>query len=76
MKLLLHTRTFIWWDSEPAKLSLQAMALCQEECFVAKPSQHLGSSNQTSPTKTQASLALERGCRNSTTNQQHPDIAC
>ena len=29
MKLLLDTHTFIWWDSEPAKLSVQALALCQ-----------------------------------------------
>jgi len=30
MKLLLDTHTFIWWDSEPAKLSEQALALCQD----------------------------------------------
>lgn len=30
MKLLLDTHTFIWWDSEPAKLSQKALALCQE----------------------------------------------
>ncbi len=30
MKLLLDTHTFIWWDSEPAKLSFQALALCQD----------------------------------------------
>jgi PIN domain nuclease of toxin-antitoxin system len=30
MKLLLATHTFIWWDSEPAKLSAQALALCQD----------------------------------------------
>jgi len=30
MKLLLDTHTFIWWDSEPAKLSSEALALCQE----------------------------------------------
>ncbi|MBC8262733.1 MAG: type II toxin-antitoxin system VapC family toxin [Anaerolineales bacterium] len=29
MKLLLDTHAFIWWDSEPAKLSAQALALCQ-----------------------------------------------
>ena len=29
MKLLLDTHTFIWWDSEPAKLSSQVLALCQ-----------------------------------------------
>lgn len=29
MKLLLDTHTFIWWDSEPGKLSPQALALCQ-----------------------------------------------
>jgi PIN domain nuclease of toxin-antitoxin system len=28
VKLLLDTHTFIWWDSEPAKLSATAMALC------------------------------------------------
>ncbi|MGB9774724.1 MAG: type II toxin-antitoxin system VapC family toxin [Anaerolineae bacterium] len=30
MKLLLDTHTFIWWDSEPTKLSPQALALCQD----------------------------------------------
>lgn len=30
MKLLLDTHTFIWWDSEPAKLSPQALTLCQD----------------------------------------------
>lgn len=29
MKLLLDTHTFIWWDSEPDKLSEAALALCQ-----------------------------------------------
>lgn len=28
MKLLLDTHTFIWWDSDPAKLSAQVLALC------------------------------------------------
>jgi PIN domain nuclease of toxin-antitoxin system len=28
MKLLLDTHTFIWWDSEPDKLSESALALC------------------------------------------------
>jgi len=30
MKLLLDTHTFIWWDSDPAKLSTQALALCND----------------------------------------------
>jgi PIN domain nuclease of toxin-antitoxin system len=30
MKLLLDTHTFIWWDSEPAKLPAKTLALCQE----------------------------------------------
>ncbi|MGH8584355.1 MAG: type II toxin-antitoxin system VapC family toxin [Gammaproteobacteria bacterium] len=30
MKLLLDTHTFIWWDSEPGKLSPQALSLCQD----------------------------------------------
>ncbi len=30
MKLLLDTHTFIWWDSEPGKLSSQVLALCQD----------------------------------------------
>jgi PIN domain nuclease of toxin-antitoxin system len=29
MNLLLDTHTFIWWDSEIAKLSQQALILCQ-----------------------------------------------
>jgi len=30
VKLLLDTHTFIWWDSDPAKLSATAMALCTD----------------------------------------------
>jgi PIN domain nuclease of toxin-antitoxin system len=30
MKLLLDTHTFIWWDSEPARLSSRALAFCQD----------------------------------------------
>jgi PIN domain nuclease of toxin-antitoxin system len=30
MKLLLDTHTFIWWDTQPDKLSQKALALCQE----------------------------------------------
>lgn len=30
MKLLLDTHAFIWWDSEPAKLSPQVLSLCQD----------------------------------------------
>jgi len=30
MKLLLDTHTFIWWDSEPAKLARQARSLCAD----------------------------------------------
>ena len=30
MKLLLDTHTFIWWDSDPAKLAAAALALCSD----------------------------------------------
>ena len=30
MKYLLDTHTFIWWDSEPVKLSPQVLTLCQD----------------------------------------------
>ena len=30
MRLLLDTHVFIWWDSEPAKLSPRVLALCQD----------------------------------------------
>ena len=30
MRFLLDTRTFIWWDSEPAKLSPVALLVCQD----------------------------------------------
>ncbi len=30
MKLLLDTHAFIWWVSEPAKLSTRALSLCQD----------------------------------------------
>lgn len=31
MRLLLDTQIFIWWDSEPKKLSDQVLALCQDQ---------------------------------------------
>jgi PIN domain nuclease of toxin-antitoxin system len=31
MKLLLDTHAFIWWATEPEKLSMQALALCQDK---------------------------------------------
>jgi PIN domain nuclease of toxin-antitoxin system len=34
MKLLLDTHTFIWWDRDPAKLSPQTLALCQDQANV------------------------------------------
>lgn len=34
MKLLLDTHAFIWWDSDPAKLSPQARAACQDRANV------------------------------------------
>jgi PIN domain nuclease of toxin-antitoxin system len=30
MKLLFDTHAFIWWDSEPAKLSPRVLSLCQD----------------------------------------------
>ncbi|RRR71283.1 MAG: type II toxin-antitoxin system VapC family toxin [Candidatus Viridilinea halotolerans] len=30
MKILLDTHTFIWWDSDPDKLSATALALCSD----------------------------------------------
>lgn len=30
MKLLLDTHAFIWWDSEPARLSPQVLGSCQD----------------------------------------------
>ena len=30
MKLLLDTHTFIWWDSEPQRLSQQILNMCQD----------------------------------------------
>lgn len=30
MKYLLDTHAFIWWDSEPSKLSVQVLAICQD----------------------------------------------
>ena len=29
MKALLDTHTFIWWDSDPQRLSPQALDICQ-----------------------------------------------
>jgi PIN domain nuclease of toxin-antitoxin system len=31
MKLLLDTHTFIWWDSQRARLSPDALILCQDK---------------------------------------------
>lgn len=31
MRLLLDTHTFVWWDSQPARLSPKALALCQDQ---------------------------------------------
>ncbi len=30
MKVLLDTHTFMWWDSDPAKLSATALTLCND----------------------------------------------
>ncbi|OQW99865.1 MAG: twitching motility protein PilT [Desulfobacteraceae bacterium A6] len=30
MKLLLDTHTFIWWDSDPVKLTPQVLNMCQD----------------------------------------------
>jgi len=30
MKILLDTQAFIWWDSEPQRLSQRVLALCQD----------------------------------------------
>jgi PIN domain nuclease of toxin-antitoxin system len=30
MKLLLDTHTFIWWDSDPIKLTPQVLEMCQD----------------------------------------------
>jgi len=30
MKLLFDTHAFIWWDSEPSRLSSRVLALCQD----------------------------------------------
>ena len=34
MKVLLDTHAFIWWDSAPAKLSLQARVACEDRTNV------------------------------------------
>jgi PIN domain nuclease of toxin-antitoxin system len=34
MKLLLDTHTFIWWDSDPSRLSARVLALCQDRTNV------------------------------------------
>ena len=31
MNLLLDTHTFIWWDSDPSKLSLEVLQACQDQ---------------------------------------------
>jgi PIN domain nuclease of toxin-antitoxin system len=34
MKVLLDTHAFIWWDSDPTKLSSQARAVCEDRANV------------------------------------------
>jgi PIN domain nuclease of toxin-antitoxin system len=34
MKLLLDTHTFIWWDSNPSKLSAKVLTLCQDPTHI------------------------------------------
>jgi PIN domain nuclease of toxin-antitoxin system len=34
MKLLLDTHTFIWWDSDPVKLSPRVLALCKDRANI------------------------------------------
>jgi PIN domain nuclease of toxin-antitoxin system len=34
MKVLLNTHAFIWWDSDPTKLSPQARAACEDRANV------------------------------------------
>ena len=34
MKVLLDTHAFIWWDSDPTQLSLQARAACEDRANV------------------------------------------
>jgi PIN domain nuclease of toxin-antitoxin system len=31
VKILLDTHAFLWWDSQPDRLSSQALALCQSQ---------------------------------------------
>ncbi len=31
MRLLLDTHTFIWWDSDPSKLSTEVLQVCQDQ---------------------------------------------
>ncbi len=33
-RLLLDTHTFLWWDSQPEKLSARVLALCQDPAVV------------------------------------------
>jgi PIN domain nuclease of toxin-antitoxin system len=30
MNLLLDTHTFLWWDSDPGRLSARALGMCQD----------------------------------------------
>ena len=33
-RLLLHTHTFLWWDSAPSRLSPTVLALCQDPSVI------------------------------------------
>jgi PIN domain nuclease of toxin-antitoxin system len=48
MKLLLDTHTFIWWDSEPQRLSQQVLKMCQdpENVLLASVASLLGDADQ------------------------------
>lgn len=59
MNLLFDTHAFIWWDSEPAKLSARVLTLCHDTTNVLFLSgQRLGNADQTTTGQAEIELAI------------------
>jgi len=59
MKLLLDTHTFLWWDSEPGRLSSKALALCQDRANTVLLSvECMGDADQVSTGQTETQCAF------------------
>lgn len=73
MKLLLDTHAFIWWDSDPLRLSQNALRLCQDgpqEPIIAQCRQCLGDADQDADRQIEAFFVAGRVAWKPATGQQ------